>query len=238
MNKLGLCGTLLLAIITTPSFAERGAFYVEGKFGGSHGQAKDFEATDVTVEPNHFDENVYVWGGAVGYTYKPWAAPLRMEAEYLYRNHYPYHADESGSGTPTGTSFHQHTNTQTILANFYIDVPLTRMFALFGGGGVGAAMSTTYSTTIVSGVTEETQRNDDNGFSWMGTAGFSVMPVKWMALSLSYRYSGLNGITSVVQSDNFNAQEIMLGLRFMVPDLYGHPTPKPVTNRAPSTLDK
>ena len=247
MKKLAICG-MLLAIVANQAMAERGIFYVEGKFGGSHGQANDFTISDGDVlSPNHFGENVYVWGGAVGYTYKPWPVPLRMEVEYLYRNRYNYSPDETFDGAPVGTIYSQYTNTQTILGNAYFDIPVSRMFAFFIGGGAGAVMSTTVSNYNAGLIGDFHSTDDSTGFSWMGTAGFSVFPVKWLALDLSYRYSGLNNIIAKplieIESTSFNAQEILLGLRVMIPDMYPvHQAPSysapPVTNKAPQNLDK
>ncbi|MFI4956451.1 MAG: outer membrane protein [Gammaproteobacteria bacterium] len=251
MKKLGICG-MLLALAASQAFADRGNFYVEGKFGGSHGQAEGFTSTEgITLAPDDFNENVYVWGAAVGYVYKPWAVPLRMEVEYLYRNRYPFSTTLSdpsmGGFGPDFATTQQHTNTQTILANFYLDIPLNRMFAFFVGGGVGEAMSTTYSSITIPYLGDITSQDDNTGFSWMATGGFSVTPVKWLALDLSYRYSGLNSISAktltTISTNDFNAQEIFFGIRVMIPDLYPAAqtpryTPPPVTNSAPKTLDK
>lgn len=224
MKKLSICTAIFLALAAGQATADRGAFYVEGKFGGSRGDSGTFTSDGLTFDPDSFTENVYVWGGAVGYTYKPWAVPLRMEVEYLYRNHYPFSSSVTGGVTPPGSTLHGYTNTQTFLANAYMDIPLSRMFAVFFGGGVGEAVSTTHSTVNAPGVGTFHDVDDNAGFSWMGSAGFSVIPVKWLFLNLSYRYSGLNDRSSKaavdISSDNFVAQEILLGVRVMIPDLY------------------
>ncbi len=219
--KISATGAILLALITTSALAaDRGAFYVEGKFGGSHGDAQSIKSPVYTVSPDHFQENVFVWGGAIGYTYKPWALPLRMEIEYLYRNHYPY-----DTTLIDAASISTYVNTQTILGNAYFDIPFTPMVGVFFGAGGGGAVSTSYSTYHSPSYGAITEREDRASGTWMGTAGLSVTPVKWLVLDLSYRYSGLGSIQwdaifSEMSSNNFNAQEIMLGVRVMIPDLY------------------
>lgn len=248
MNKLCTSIVILLTCCTGQAFADRGAFYIEGKFGGSRGDSGTFKGDAFAVSPDHFVENVYVWGGAIGYTYKPWAVPLRMEVEYLYRNHYPFSTSASGDMVPTGTTLKSHTNTQTILGNAYVDIPLSSMFAVFFGGGIGEAISTTETTVNVPTIGTFSGSDDSAGFSWMGTAGFSVIPVKWLFLSLSYRYSGLNDISSnsgaPLASTGFTDQEILFGVRVMIPDLYpGASKPRSAPSymppkSAPYPLDK
>ncbi len=245
MNKLLLCSSVL-ALFANQATAN--AFYFTGKFGGSQGDADSIQieqrfnaATNspqafTGLDDNNFTDNVFVWGGALGYKYDNWLVPLRMETEYLYRNHYEYNTQPLGPFSQyVIDGFKSHLNTQTMLANFYADVPITDMFGLFFGAGLGIGFSDTDATSPIDFphnlVSNDITGSADNvGFSWMGTAGITASPLKWMNVDLSYRYSDLGGIswrTGTLQSggvfsfetDDFSAQELLLGIRVAIPNM-------------------
>ncbi len=236
MNKILLCSAAL-ALFAGNAMAD--GIYVAGKVGGSNGEASSIEteprysAFTNEVTDRDFTNNVFSWGGAVGYTYDKWLVPLRMEAEYLYRNHYEYNTNFEGL-SPSEMSLQSNVDTQTILANFYLDVPVTDMFGVFFGAGLGEAISTTHSKspgTFGSLGGQEIKGSEDNAsFSWMGTAGITVSPLKWLSFDLSYRYSDLGdiswetgngnfGTVAALETDDFAAQELYLGVRVMVPNM-------------------
>ncbi|MFI4956452.1 MAG: outer membrane protein [Gammaproteobacteria bacterium] len=241
MKKILLCSAAL-AVFASQAMAS--GIYVTGKVGGSNGEGNsiendsryDSDSKSVSSQPveSDFTKNAVAWGGAVGYEYTKWLVPLRMEAEYLYRNHFEYETGYPGKSI-SETEFNSNIDNQTILANFYVDVPVTRMFGVFFGGGLGEAINTTHSkiggTTTVGHDYEGSV--DDASFSWMTTAGLTVKPLKWLAFDLSYRYSDLGNITwrtgeaggaqSGLETDDFAAQELFLAVRVDVPNMYNKP---------------
>jgi opacity protein-like surface antigen len=252
MKKI-LLSSAILALFAGQAMAN--SIYITGKVGGSNGEANSIEnetkydssAAILKAIPANttFNDNVVAWGGAVGYKYTNWIIPLRMEAEYLYRNHYNYNTGNVGV-THDKAYFTSHVNNQTILANFYADVPITRMFGIFFGGGFGEAINTSYSkaTGTAAGGSPLTGSVDDANFSWMTTAGLTVEPLKWLAFDLSYRYSDLGNISwrvgapgktqAALETDSFAAQELFLGVRIDIPNMYK----KPHHKKAHKYMDK
>lgn len=238
MKKI-LLVSAALAVFAGQAMAE--GIYVAGKVGGSNGEANSIEMKPRYTEPtagfnpieSDFTDNVVAWGGAVGYEYNKWLVPLRMEAEYLYRNHYAYNTGIAGFST-SELQFNSTVDTQTLLANFYMDLPVTSMFNVFFGGGLGEAINTTNSKLTGTTVVEDVRGKIDNyDFSWMATAGITVKPLKWLAFDLSYRYSDLGDISmragaaddvqGEIDTTSFAAQELFLGIRIDVPNMYKKP---------------
>lgn len=236
MKKI-LLVSAALAVFAGQAMAD--GIYVAGKLGGSNGEANSIEpnfryttptANFQTLSEHDFTDNVLAWGGAVGYEYDKWLVPLRMEVEYLYRNHYNYATGFNGLSV-SDIELTSHVNTSTVLANFFVDVPVNKMFGFTFGAGLGEAINTSTSKLTGSLAAGQDVRGteDQTGFSWMGTAGIFVKPLKWLTMDLSYRYSGLgdvnwrvgqaNGIQGELQTDSFAAQELFFGVRAMIPNM-------------------
>lgn len=236
MKTSHLTSTLLMLFA---GHAMADGIYVTAKVGGSHGVANDIQPAYRYVLPtsgfvlstDHFTDNVVSWGGAVGYEYKQWLVPLRMEVEYLYRNHYTY--DTGLINIPTDAlDFNTTVDTHTVLANFFVDVPVTQIFGFTFGAGLGEAINQTNLRATGEGLspTFQVQGSEDKAsFSWMGTAGIFVKPLKFLTLDLTYRYSGLgdiawrggmaNGAQVGLETDNYAGQELYFGVRAMVPNM-------------------
>lgn len=246
MKKI-LLVSAALAVFAGHAMAD--GIYVAGKVGGSNGEANSIKpdyrysvpTSIATVQESSFTKNVVSWGGSVGYEYTQWLVPLRMEVEYLYRNHYQY--DTGVATLPTSqVKLNSTVDSQTILANFYVDVPITKMFGVFFGGGLGQALNTSHSKLSgpATAGTNYEGKNDDAAFSWQTTAGLFVKPLKWLAIDLSYRYSDLGDISmrvgqpnasqASISTDSFAAQELYLGLRALIPNMIKkHHAKKPHT---------
>ncbi len=274
--KKTLISSAILALFAGQALAVSG-IYVAPKVGWSGGEISDFDidfAYSSKLPPNETVlsskdssyTNVVGWGGAVGYKYDSMRLPLRMETEYLYRNHYTmdsmFHPARGGAVvgpfvppvTKNSESFTSTVDSQTILANFYLDIPVTKMFALFVGAGLGGALNYSNSSLSIYDKTglfagSASGKDHDYAFSWMGTAGVTVNPLEWLAIDLSYRYSDLGdvtyrientvdiggskgGVTSLSAYDSeLTAQEVYLGFRFMIPDFYKKPEHKHVKHQ-------
>lgn len=231
--KQGLCATLLSTLVSLPAFADLGNPYVSGKVGGSRENLRSINSNSSTplLEPTKTSEIETVWafGGAAGYRFNTFVVPVRVEADYTYRDNMGYNADPVYFGeTPSLKSTVQ---SQTILGNLYIDIPLVPMFGVFVGGGAGLAFNRTHNKVTEAGVVYKST-TDRNDVAWMGTAGLSLVPINWMAIDLSYRYSGLGSVywsdgPVGLNSTNFTSQDIFLTFRFTLPsrDFGGRPEP-------------
>ncbi len=277
--KKTLISSAILALFASQALAVSG-IYVAPKVGWSGGEISDFDINfpfssgsaleaDLKASKGSSNTNAVGWGGAVGYKYDSLPVPLRMETEYLYRNHYTINSEfhpsrTGGGGFLLGTqnfengdyeAFSSTVDSQTILANFYLDIPVTKMFALFVGAGLGAALNYSDSSLSIYGIDSDfigsaDGKDHDYAFSWMGTAGVTVNPLEWLAIDLSYRYSDLGDVSYRIDNavapsivilggesslsaydSELTAQEVYLGFRFMIPDFYKKPEKKHVKHQ-------
>lgn len=231
--KLTACAGILLGFVSTCAMADYGSPYGAGKFGWTQEKASSIENTavsgDTTSAPtkNNMQKSTYLYGGALGYQYNGFIAPIRFEGEYLYRATIDHNSDPILVG---GTSS-MKTNlyTQTIMGNLYLDIPITDMFLFFVGGGGGLANTRTHTTRTASTVVTKNE-TDRDAVTWMATAGMTIKPADWFALEASYRYSNLGSVRWSVgdielTSNNFTANEVLVGFRLTAP---GSAKPKPV----------
>ena len=109
---------------------------------------------------------------------------------------------------------------QDVLGNLIVDIPVVEMFGFFVGGGAGLAFNRTTNELFFDTFTLDTN-TDRNGFAWMATAGFSILPTHWLAMDFSYRYSSLGAVRwndyVELTSNSFSAQEAFLTFRFTLP---------------------
>jgi opacity protein-like surface antigen len=227
--KQKFCVTLFSSLVSLPALADLGNPYASGKIGWAWENVSDIKnvslLTDATPNKTSMDESLLSYGAAVGYRFNSFYVPIRFEADYTYRNNLSYNADPVYVG---GTdSFKSTLQSQNILGNVYIDIPVLEMFGFFIGGGGGLAFNRTTNklytpATLVDPAAVFESTTDRNGLAWMATAGLSILPAHWLALDLSYRYSGLGSVrwtdlTTELDSYNFNAQEVFLTFRFTLP---------------------
>lgn len=225
--KSTACAGILLGLVATNAFADPyGSPYGSAKFGWTQEKATHIKNTavsgDTTNPPikSNFQHSTYVYGGALGYQYTGFLAPLRMEGEYLYRSNVEHNSSPillTGTSTMTSNLY-----TQTILGNVYVDIPITNMFQLFIGGGGGLANTRTHTKRDSSGTITKNE-TDRDAVSWMATAGLSIKPIEWIAVEASYRYSDLGSVRWGVgdielTSNSYTANEVMVGIRLIAPD--------------------
>jgi opacity protein-like surface antigen len=259
--KQGLAAALLSTLVSAPAFASVGDIYVSGKFGLSWEELRDvsdsFPGHTQTPTLNSAKEDVLAYGGAVGYRFNGLPIPVRIEADYTFRNGLTYNPNPVYVGETD--SMKSNVIAQTIMGNLLLDFPIIDWFGLFVGGGGGAALTTTENKWTDG--TDTLKKDTDNiGVAWMATAGVSFVPMDALALDLSYRYTNLGSAlwnisdtTVDLTSNNYAANEIFLTVRLSLlseeravsrPNPYQPkqwkepaPQPKPVT-KAPSTGNK
>jgi opacity protein-like surface antigen len=232
-NKHSICASLLSLFVSLPAFSDVGNIYGTGKIGWSWENLTSVSDSSTGVPPVSTSANagVLAYGGAVGFRWNTFLIPIRMEVDYTYRNNLSYNTDLVGG---LATQLKSTVQSQTILGNLYIDIPVVDMFSVFLGGGGGLAYNTTNNKFIEAPITDKSTTYRDAG-AWMATAGVSVIPLEWLAIDLSYRYSGLGsvrwtgvGVGEELNSTNFTAQEVFLGFRFTVPsEKRAEPRPLP-----------
>lgn len=228
MQKKAACAGILLCFLANSGFATdyQGHLYGEAKGGGSWAtmkslSAKPLSGTDVTVNKKKQESTRFLYGGSIGYQFGSTAVPVRIETEYLRRYKYQYNSNTLFVGR--SESLKSDIVSQTVLGNLFIDIPVTDMFMVFIGGGMGVAFNRTHSQFIDGGTTTKSS-TDRVAYSWMGSAGMGVQPTDWLAVTLSYRYSDLGDVRwSVDQSGfqmnsgSFRAHEALLGIRLSMP---------------------
>lgn len=240
MNKK-IYAALLSAFVSIPAFADMGNIYASGKIGWAWMELTDvYNSSSVpplftSSEPFNSgnDQSVLAYGGAIGYQWNAFLIPVRMEVDYTYRNKLDY--DTNFEYTNDDASLSTTVQSQTLLGNFYLDLPLVQMFGLFVGGGLGVAFNTTENSLNVADGTYFTDNSTDQfDLAWMVTAGMSFTPLEWMAVDLSYRYSDLGNVLwstpiyAEFSSDHFTSQDLFLTFRFTMPSAPRPPAMAPV----------
>jgi opacity protein-like surface antigen len=232
MNKK-LYAALLSTLVSIPAFADMGNIYASGKIGWAWMEITDIDASSRFASLSASDpfrenssDNVLAYGGAVGYQWNTFLIPVRMEVDYTYRNNLTYNSDFLFENDIDNQSRLTSTvQSQTVLGNVYLDLPLVQMFGLFVGGGAGVAFNTTQNTIVTPDPAFPSfeSTTDEFDLAWMVTAGMSLTPTEWMAIDLSYRYSDLGSVLWSTQaftefsSNNFTSQDVFLTFRFTMP---------------------
>lgn len=172
---------LTTVFLTIPAYARHGYFGIRGGFT----ETRETEIID-KYEATGFGS------GYIG----AYNGPFRVEAEY----------------TLTGKTEYDNTHTtaqfQRIMANSYIDLPVSRYVRPYIGAGVGTAY---YSIKDTQMKTKET----GNNFTWNATAGIGIKLTRNVTFDSGYRYVDMGDITVQKQDMHFDTQEVYAGLRFL-----------------------
>lgn len=245
--KQSMCVALLSTFVSLPALADLGNAYASGKIGWAWENITNIQNTsllapDAIPASTSTNASVLAYGGAVGYRFNTFYVPIRIEVDYTNRNNLTYSPNPIYVG---GTDHLKSTmQSQDVLGNLIIDIPVVEMFGFFVGGGAGLGFNRTtnrlYSRGDVFDDGDVLDTNTDrNGFAWMATAGLSVLPLHWLAIDLSYRYNGLGAVRwtdtyAELTSNNFSAQEVFLSFRFTLPsrDDCGHKAHVPYKPKA------
>jgi opacity protein-like surface antigen len=190
--------------------------YLSGNVAGSF--AKGRSSGSVAGFPNvgnDQDEDVF-GGGSLGIHYDGSPVGLRFEME-----------GQAARGLDLDTSFgpggvaplSTTVNSWAMLWNIWLDFPITESISIFGGGGMGFAvsdMTTRVVPTALGGKTRE-----DTTWAWQTGGGISVAVTDWLAFDTSYRFIDLGepnldfGVfpPPADLSMHLQSHDVMLGVR-------------------------
>lgn len=155
-----------------------------------------------------------VIGGGVGYKYGWFRSDVTVDygtrPEYL--------------GVAAGQAVSSRLNNYTVLVNSYIDLGNWWGFTPYVGGGIGYSFLKP-SDFSLTGFLFPTLATDSKWTpSWAATAGISYLFSPVWLVDVSYRYINLGEATSNLQNGtglikygDWAAQEIRVGLRYLIP---------------------
>jgi len=159
--------------------------YLSGNVAG--GFTKGRSSGSIAGNPNRGndrDEDVF-GGGSLGLHYDASPVGVRVELE-----------GQAGRGLDLRTKWgplgigtlHTNVNTWAMLVNGWLDFPITESFSIFGGGGLGFAV--TDMTSVALGEGGDKSRNDET-FAWQVGGGISIAATDWLTFDTSYRFVDL-----------------------------------------------
>ena len=170
--------------------------------------------TAVAITGQKFD-NTYVLGGGVGYKYQWFRADLTVD--------YGVGASYHGTTASPLTIYGAKIDATTVLANAYFDLGTWSGFSPYLGAGVGTSFLRVSDFANVPSPGILIGPNGKWNFSWAGMAGvaFRVAPnwvidVGYRYLNLGDAYSGQNSIGVNTRFKNLSAQDIRIGVRFLL----------------------
>jgi len=160
------------------------------------------------------DEEVF-GGGSLGLHYDASPVGVRAEIEGQAGRGLDLETDWGPGGALT---MHTNVNTWAIFVNGWLDFPVTESISIFGGGGLGFAV-TDMTSNLFPGVGDKTR--DDETFAWQVGGGISIAVTEWLALDTSYRFVDLGEPDLKFRAAPFpsdlemhlQSHDVMLGVR-------------------------
>jgi len=155
------------------------------------------------------DEDVF-GGGSLGLHYDASPVGVRVELEGQAGRGLDLETDAGPFGLFT---MHTNVNTWAMFVNGWLDFPITESFSIFGGGGLGFAVTDMDSVGSKS--------RDDETFAWQVGGGISIAPTDWLIFDTSYRFVDLGEPDLVFRfapppadlEMHLQSHDVMLGVR-------------------------
>lgn len=182
-SKLYSILILTTICVTMPAYARHGYF-------GVRGGVSDIHENDVV--------DAYVSSGFGSGYLGFYSGPFRSEIEYTYASQ----ADYDDRRLDLEAQF------QRVMANAYVDVPITRYVRPYFGGGAGTAF---YS--VKNNLTET--KHSGNNFAWNATAGLGIKLTRNVTFDSGYRYVDMGTVELGPDDLHFVAHEAYAGVRFL-----------------------
>jgi opacity protein-like surface antigen len=159
----------LFLTLTTNAYAEGSGIYTGGFVGATLRPNTVLSSSSLGSQIMDFDVG-YTFGGFVGYDF---GNNFRLESEISYREN---QISTSGGKDPQA-------GTSSIMLNGYYDLPLTKLFNLYFGGGFGAA--TAQLETVSLGQAIDT---NETLFAYQLETGIGWNIKPNVTFSLGYRF--------------------------------------------------
>jgi opacity protein-like surface antigen len=192
--------------------------YISGNVGGSF--AKGRSGGSVAGFPNRGnseDEDVF-GGGSLGLHYHGGPVGVRAEIEGQAARGLDLVTDWGPLGFPP---VHTNVNTWAMFGNIWLDFPITEFFSIFGGGGMGLAVTDMTSVARDPGGIHSGKTRDETTWAWQAGGGITIAATDWLAFDTSYRFVDL-GEPDLKFTDlpfpsdlrmHLQSHDVMLGVR-------------------------
>jgi len=193
--------------------------YISGNVGGAF--TKGRASGSIAGWPNHgSDRDADVFGGgALGIQWVGDPVGVRFEIEGQAARGADLETDWGPAGFLT---MHTNVNTWAMFGNIWVDFPITETVSVFGGGGMGVAV-TDITSNILSppaGFYSDKSR-DDTTWAWQTGGGISIAATDWLTFDTSYRFVDLGEPDLRFRAGAFpsdvemhlQSHDVMLGVR-------------------------
>ena len=164
---------------------------------------------------NDKDEDVF-GGGSLGLHYYGGPVGVRAEIEGQAARGLNLNTRVGALGTvPLRTSV----NTWAMFGNIWLDFPMGETVSIFGGGGMGLAVTDMTSNFIPAAIGGKTR--DETTWAWQAGGGISIAATDWLTFDTSYRFVDLGEPDLKVTIAPFpsdlvmhlQSHDVMLGVR-------------------------
>ena len=194
---------LVLTMAVAATAEARDGFYIAARGGYTDfnvNSKEDNVSTSAKVELG----SGWHASGAIGYK----KGYFRLEGEYIYRDDSD---DEYPSKTTPGAGHKTVLESDSFMANAYLDIMPNYWISPYITGGIGLTRLDLENTDFASGGMVSNKETDSaNNFTWQVGAGLSLRLNRCLNLDAGYRYIDMGEIDDA----DMNAHEWYGGLRY------------------------
>lgn len=200
---LMMVSALVLTMAVAATAEARDGFYIAARGGYTDfnvNSKEDNVSTSAKVELG----SGWHASGAIGYK----KGYFRLEGEYIYRDDSD---DEYPSKTTPGAGHKTVLESDSFMANAYLDIMPNYWISPYITGGIGLTRLDLENTDFASGGMVSNKETDSaNNFTWQVGAGLSLRLNRCLNLDAGYRYIDMGEIDDA----DMNAHEWYGGLRY------------------------
>ncbi len=208
--------SIITALTTSASFAEKSGFYIQGSLGFNQLQDTDQSGAPGTVASDY--DSGYNISVAIGKHIPAWPG-VRAEVELSYSENDAGTINFSGNGPAAEANVNGDISSTSIRANVLYDFKTNSKFTPYIGAGIGVSF---IDSSISYGGAPVRIDDDDSVFSAQLIAGTAYKLSDTLDLTLDARYSRAFSVelsrvspggTAIVEDDIDNLS-VNLGLRY------------------------
>lgn len=159
----------LILTLTSNLYAEGKGIYTGGIVGATYRPDTHLSSPSLGTQTMDFDLG-YTFGGFVGYDF---GNNFRLEGELAYRE----------NKIRTGGGEDPQAGTSSLMFNGYYDLPLTKSFNFYMGGGLGVATAQLETVSLGQAI-----NTDENLFAYQLETGIGWNIRPHVTFSLGYRF--------------------------------------------------